>query len=646
METSTQNYKALKAEYGFIKIAAVCPKVTVANPIKNVQGILEDVKKAHQNAAQIIVLPELSISSASCGDLFLQDRLIEKCYEALSQLLSCTKDIDALIFAGIPVRVYGRLYNCAAAIMSGELLGIVPKSYITEKGDNAQKRFFTSGIEKIADTVRILNKEVPFGKIIFCDKSGAKIAVEIGDDMNVPVTPSAISALNGANIIVNLSAQNELVSKNEYRLRNIEQLSAKLSCAYAYANAGVHESTTDYVFSGACTICENGKILADSERFSRDGSCAYACVDIKNLEALRNKSEFYDNAVYYKDKDIKYIDISLAPLSEDKLDRQFNSHPFISQDEKQSYNDAEEILNIQACALAKRMEHTHTEKLILGISGGLDSALALLVADRALDMLKLPKKNLICITLPGFGTTGHTKSSALKITDCIGAEEIEINIVPACTQHMHDIGHDMNILDVTYQNVQARERTQILMDIANHEGALLVGTGDLSELALGWCTYNADQMSMYSVNCCVPKTLVRQLCAHEAKKCGGDLGEVLMAIVNTPISPELLPPDKNGKIEQKTEDTLGPYEVHDFIIYHFLRFNSDPEKIRFMLKRAFKGEYKEEELDKWFTLFIKRFFSQQFKRTCSPDGPKVGTVGLSPRGSLVMPSDADCSAWL
>ena len=646
MVISTDMYKALKADFGFLKTAAVSPKVTVANPIKNVQNILEDVKKVYENGAQIIVLPELSISSASCGDLFMQDRLIEKCNEALFQLLSCTKDIDALIFVGIPVRLYGRLYNCAAAIQSGELLGIVPKSYIPECGDGAQKRFFTSGINKIADSVKILNKEVPFGNIIFCDASGAKIAVEIGDDMNVPVTPSAIAALNGANIIVNLSAQSELVTKNDYRIKNIENLSAKLSCAYVYANAGIHESTTDFVYSGACTVCENGKILSDSDRFSRNGSFACACVDFKNLEALRAQSNFYDNAVYYKNNDIKYIEVTLPDLKEENLDRVFDAHPFIPKDKDEAYSRAEEILNIQASSLAKRMEHTHTEKLILGISGGLDSALALLVADRALDMLKLPKKNLICITLPGFGTTGHTKSSALKITDCIGAVEREINIVPACTQHMHDIGHDMQVLDVTYQNVQARERTQILMDIANREGALLVGTGDLSELALGWCTYNADQMSMYSVNCSVPKTLVRELCAHVARKEGGDLGEVLMAIVNTPISPELLPPDKNGKIEQKTEDTLGPYEVHDFIIYHFLRFNADPEKIRFMLKRAFKDVYKEEELDKWLTLFIKRFFSQQFKRTCSPDGPKVGTIGLSPRGSLVMPSDADCSAWL
>ena len=482
--------------------------------------------------------------------------------------------------------------------------------------------------------------------MLFCGENGAVIGVEICEDMWVPVSPGSILALSGANIIVNISASNEMVTKNDFRKSLIEQTSARCYCGYVYSSAGVGESTTDLVFSGACTIAENGAILAENERFERSGAAVSACIDVKKLEALRRNSEFYDNASYFAKSDIPCIPVTLPALDESRIDRKFEPHPFVPQDEKVREKRCGEILDIQAAGLAKRMEHTGIKKAIIGISGGLDSALALLVTDRAFQLMGLPKKNIICVTMPGFGTTNHTKSSAVRLTECIGAELRQIDIVPACTQHMRDIGHDMNVLDVTYENVQARERTQILMDIANKEGALLVGTGDLSELALGWCTYNADHMSMYGVNCSVPKTLVRYIVDYEAKRFGGELGEVLRTILETPVSPELLPPDKDGKIAQKTEDTLGPYEVHDFFLYHFERFGTSPEKLMFMASRAFSGVYTEDQLKGWLRIFVRRFFSQQFKRSCVPDGPKVGSVSLSPRGDWRMPSDADCSVWL
>ena len=487
---------------------------------------------------------------------------------------------------------------------------------------------------------------MPFGTMLFCADNGAAVGIEVCEDMWVPVSPGAVLALGGANILVNISASDEMVTKNEFRRNLIEQTSARCYCGYVYSSAGVGESTTDLVFSGACTVAENGGILAENERFERDGSAVCACIDIKKLEALRRNSEFYDNAARYAERDMRRVAITLPTLKEDDMDRAFDAHPFVPSDENVRRARCAEIFNIQAAGLAKRIEHIGLKKAVIGISGGLDSALALLVADRAFDLLRLPKENIICITMPGFGTTKRTKSSAVTLTECIGAELRDIDIVPACTQHMRDIGHDMSILDVTYENVQARERTQILMDTANKEGALLVGTGDLSELALGWCTYNADHMSMYGVNCSVPKTLVRYLVSFVADERGGELGEVLREILATPVSPELLPPDSSGKIAQKTEDTLGPYEVHDFFLYHFQRFGASPDKLMFMACRAFDGVYSREQLEKWLRLFLKRFFSQQFKRSCIPDGPKVGSVSLSPRGDWRMPSDAHAEAWL
>ena len=521
-------------DFGFVKTAAVCPRVTVGAADKNVDNMLPLIKGVASSGAQIIALPELCITGYTCSDLFSQDRLIESAEAALGRLILECADIGALVIVGLPVRVRGRLFNCAAAFQNGRLVGVVPKSYLPNYNEFYEKRHFVSGLDTPCDTVTLCGQEVPFGNMLFCAENGAAVGIELCEDMWVPVSPGTVLALSGADIIVNISASDEMVTKNDFRLSLIEQTSAR---------------------------------------------CA-------------------------------------------------------------------EIFNIQAAGLAKRIEHIGLKKAVIGISGGLDSALALLVADKAFDLLALSKENIICITMPGFGTTKRTKSSAVTLTECIGAQLRDIDIVPACTQHMRDIGHDMSILDVTYENVQARERTQILMDTANKEGALLVGTGDLSELALGWCTYNADHMSMYGVNCSVPKTLVRYLVDFVADERGGRLGEVLREILATPVSPELLPPDKNGKIAQKTEDTLGPSEVHDFFLYHFQRFGASPDKLMFMACRAFDGVYSREQIEKWLRLFMKRFFSQQFKRSCIPDGPKVGSVSLSPRGDWRMPSDADASAWL
>lgn len=633
-------------DFGFVKTAAASPRVTVANPEKNVDKIIESIKQAEQTGAQIIALPELCISGYSCGDLFSQDRLIDACQDALCRLLESTADIAALAIVGMPVRACGRLYNCAVVFQSGKILGVVPKSFLPNYNEYDEKRHFESGLTAVCDSVNLCGQRVPFGDMLFCDESGAVIGVEVCEDMWMPISPGSILALNGANIIVNLSASNELVTKNNFRKSLVEQMSAQCYCGYVYSSAGVGESTTDLVFSGACLIAEYGAVLAQNERFERNGSLVTACVDIKKLDALRRDSEFYDNATRFAKSEMRRVSVTLPKLDTDKIDRNFNAHPFVPADEKDRDERCMEILNIQSAALAKRMEHIGVKKAILGISGGLDSALALLVADRTAELLGLPKSNIICVTMPGFGTTKRTKSSAVTLTECIGAELREIDIVPACTQHMQDIGHDMNLLDVTYENVQARERTQILMDMANKEGALLIGTGDLSEMALGWCTYNADHMSMYGVNCSVPKTLIRHIIGYVAKSRGGELKKVLEDILQTPVSPELLPPDKDGKIAQKTEDTIGPYEVHDFFLYHFQRFGTSPDKILFMAERAFEGVYTKEQLVVWLKLFVKRFFTQQFKRSCVPDGPKVGSVSLSPRGDWRMPSDADWSAWL
>lgn len=632
---------------GFIKASAVSPRTAVANVGKNLENAIETVKRETENKSQLIVFPELYLSGYTCADLFLQDTLIYSCRDALIKFCESTAYSKAVICIGLPVRANGRLYNCAAVVKSGEILGIVPKTYIPNYNEYYEKRWFSSADKVNCDTVKIGDKEIPFGNNLFKLNDEAVLGVEICEDLWVPVPKSTELCFNGANIIANLSASNEAVTKNDYRRNIISVQSAKCFCAYIYASAGVGESTTDIVFSGACTIAENGAVLAEGERFNLDCSSVSACIDVEKLnsERIRNGS-FPDNAAALRKNDYIKIDALVPELTFNDIDRRFNCYPFVPSDMGEMDLRCNEILSIQSSGLAKRMLHTHQQKVIIGISGGLDSTLAFLVSVKAMKSLNLPNENIICVTMPGFGTTDQTYNNALDLISKFGAQFFEIDIKPACIQHMKDIGHDINNHDITYENTQARERTQILMDMANKLGALLVGTGDLSELALGWCTYNADHMSMYGVNCSVPKTLVRHLVKYEAERLGGEIKNILMRIFDTPVSPELLPPDNDGKIQQKTEEQLGPYEVHDFYLYYFLRFGTEPKRLKYFALSAFSDKYSEEQLDKWLRLFIKRFFISQFKRSCIPDGPKVGSVSLSPRGDFRMPSDTEYEEWI
>ena len=633
------------SDMGFVKVAALSPTVTVANPEKNAETALAAIKKAAAEGVQVMVLPELHLSGYTCGDLFQQDRLIARCEEALNKIRKETASIQALIAVGLPMRLCDSLYNCAAVLQSGKILGVVPKQYLPNYQEFYEKRWFAPGNRLLSRQVTLCGETVFFGSQLF-RLGNAVIGVEICEDLWVPLPPSSHLVLTGANLILNLSASNELVAKNAYRRELIAGQSGRCICGYVYASAGVGESTTDLVFSGACTVAENGSILAESERFSRTGSRAVACIDVAKLSAERRKNgSFHDNAVEFSEG-IPTVTGVLPHLELCRMDRSYDPTPFIPRDQRTREERCKEIFAIQAAGLAKRLSHTGLKRAVIGISGGLDSTLALLVASETMKLLQYPSENILCITMPGFGTTDRTYQNALELIASLGAELREIDIRPACIQHMKDIGHDPSIHDITYENTQARERTQILMDLANKSGGLLVGTGDLSELAMGWCTYNGDHMSMYGVNASVPKTLVRYLVDYVASRSDERTAAVLREVLDTPVSPELLPPDENGQIAQKTEENIGPYELHDFFLYHFLRFGFDREKLAFLAERAFDGRYSPEEVEKWLELFLKRFFSSQFKRSCLPDGPKVGSVSLSPRGDWRMPSDADRSIFL
>lgn len=634
-------------DFGFLKIGAFSARTSVANPEQNKKYVLDALRRAQEQGVQAAVFPELCLSGYTCGDLFGQDTLLDGCERALLSLAEQTREMPALIVVGLPLRANGFLYNCAAVLQRGKILGIVPKIYLPNYQEFYEKRWFVSGAQSRADTIRFAGEDIPFGSLLFRLSDRVVLGVEICEDLWVPLPPSTQMALAGANVIVNLSASNEAVSKNDYRRAMIAQQSAKALCAYAYASAGVWESTTDLVFSGACSIAENGTILSDAPRFLPDGGEAVACVDMERLCSLRRQNgSFPDNADLTAPPAYRVVDAPAGALEEGQIDRAYEKHPFVPVDRGKRSERCREILSIQAAGLAKRLSHTGLQRLVLGISGGLDSTLALLVSLRAMELLTLPRKNILCVTMPGFGTTGRTYDNAVELIRCIGADFREIDIRPACLQHMADIGHDPALHDITFENTQARERTQILMDLANQEGGILVGTGDLSELALGWCTYNADHMSMYGVNCGVPKTLVRHLVAYFAAQADERTAGVLRAVLDTPVSPELLPPDESGEITQKTEEKIGPYELHDFFLYHFLRFGFNPQKLLFLAKRAYGDQYAPERLAQWLRLFLRRFFQSQFKRSCLPDGPKVGSVSLSPRGDWRMPSDAEAAAWL
>ncbi|WP_422444063.1 NAD(+) synthase [Thermoanaerobacterium sp. DL9XJH110] len=641
--------------YGFVKVAAASPRLKVANPEYNISQIYNIMNEADKRGAAIIVFPELCVTGYTCGDLFHQKFLLNKSMEALKTLAEKSKELAVLSLVGMPLFVEGKLYNCAVAIQRGKLIGIVPKINIPNYKEYYEKRWFSSGYEagRSLKEVCLFDKKVPFGNIIFKSKElNFSLGIEICEDLWAPIPPSSYLILNGADIIANLSASNELVAKSEYRRQLISQQSARGICAYLYASAGVHESTTDVVFGGECIICENGIILETSRRFSRENEVIYSDIDIERLNAERrlNKS-FADNVDFYS----KHAEYHLVELeynrdyyvTRDNFDRKVDKNPFVPKDSSTMTERCQEIFNIQVAGLAKRLEHTGMKNAVIGVSGGLDSTLALLVTRKTFDLLGIPSKNIMAVTMPGFGTTDETYNNAMELMRSLNVTIKEIDIKEACLRHFKDIEHDTNIHDVTYENTQARERTQILMDLANKVNGLVVGTGDLSELALGWCTYNGDHMSMYAVNAGVPKTLVKFLVEWVANnEMSGDSRIILKKILDTPISPELLPPDKPGKINQKTEDIIGPYELHDFFLYHTVRFGSEPGKVLFLAEKAFAGEYSTADIKKWLKVFYRRFFTQQFKRSCLPDGPKVGSVSLSPRGDWRMPSDADGSLWI
>ena len=690
---------------GFIKVAAGTPDVQVADCEFNAAEIIKMVREMEAEGARVMVFPELCITAYTCGDLFWQENLLEEAKVQLMRIAEETADVDAIIFVGLPLEYKGKLYNVAAGLNHGEILGFVPKTYLPNYNEFYEARYFTSG-EDVDGTVTIRRSEyglhhdeemtdedVEFGleaelealeeedsfeeleeiaeepdyidedeteefdevdvpissNILFIcqEMPKLKIAAEICEDLWVPNPPSVGHAYHGANLIVNLSASDEVVGKDSYRKSLVSAQSASLLCGYIYATAGEGESTQDVVYGGHNLIAENGTILAESRRFVN--GALYADLDIHRLDNERRRMTTcrFVPDLAPEGQDVFYNEVYFnAGRGVTPLTRKFDSRPFVPGIKEERERRCDEILNIQAMGLKKRLAHIHCQNAVIGLSGGLDSTLALLVTVRAFDMLGMPREKITAVTMPCFGTTDRTYNNACQLSECLGATLKEVNIREAVNLHFRDIGHDPEVHDVTYENGQARERTQILMDIANQSGGIVIGTGDLSELALGWATYNGDHMSMYAVNASVPKTLVRHLVRYYADTCeDAKLSEILLDILDTPVSPELLPP-KDGVISQKTEDLVGPYELHDFFLYYMLRWTFPPKKIFRLAQNAFAGEYDDETILKWLKTFYRRFFMQQFKRSCLPDGPKVGSVAVSPRGDLRMPSDACAKLWL
>ena len=628
---------------GFIKVAAVTPKIKVADPEYNRTVIWQQLQLAYEKNAKIIVFPELCLTGYTCNDLFLQERLLQESLNALALLRDATKNRDALVYVGLPLEEGGKLYNAAVVLQNGKILGAIPKKYLPNYGEFYEARHFFPGTEAVK-TISLLGEEIPFGMnlLIRCREiPGLVVGCELCEDLWVANPPSTNHALAGATVIVNLSASDETVAKEDYRRMLVASTSARLLCAYVYASAGEGESSQDLVFSGHNLIAENGSVLAASKRFISE--TIYADIDVSRLRSERRKSTTF--VPLQEEGNYVIVDCHMQ-LQETDLERYFDPMPFVPSDTKLRNRRCEEILAIQSYGLKKRYEHTGCRKAVIGISGGLDSTLAMLVTVKAFDLLGLARSNIIAVTMPCFGTTRRTKSNAVLLSELLGATVMEVNIEKSVLQHFEDIGQSTQVQDITYENGQARERTQVLMDLANKENALVIGTGDMSELALGWATYNGDHMSMYGVNVGVPKTLVRHLVSYYADTCGDEnLSAVLRDILDTPVSPELLPP-KDGEIAQKTEDIVGPYELHDFFLYYMLRMGFEPRKIYRIAVKAFDGIYEDAVIRKWLQIFYRRFFAQQFKRSCLPDGPKVGSVAVSPRGDLRMPSDASREAWM
>ena len=637
-------------KHGFITVAAAIPSVKVADCDYNEKQLESLIAQAEGKGVEIIVFPELCITGYTCQDLFGQQLLLEEAEKAVLKLLDFTRSLDIIAIVGLPVVCGDLLLNCAAVIQKGDLLSLIPKTYLPNYSEFYEKRWFASA-QDLDDT------DLPFaGKTmhvsaeptLFRTCDGVHFGVEICEDVWAPAPPSNHLALSGAELIFNLSASDELIGKHDYLKSVLAQQSARTMTGYVYSGCGYGESTQDVVYGGNAMIYENGKLLVEADRFSMEPQMMITQIDVEKLRTERRTNSTYVNAQHsYSAKIINAHGIQPRDF---QLIREIDAHPFIPKtaDMKQS---CEEIFSIQVMGLAKRIEHTHSKKVIVGISGGLDSTLALLVCVKTFDILKMDRKGIVGVTMPGFGTTDRTYNNAINLMKSLGITLMEISIAKAVTQHFKDIGHDAAVHDVTYENSQARERTQILMDLSNQLGGLVVGTGDLSELALGWATYNGDHMSMYGVNASVPKTLIQHLVRYVAEverkeKDDKKTYEILMDVVDTPISPELIPADENGNIKQKTEDLVGPYELHDFFLYYFLRFGFRPQKIFLLAQHAFKGSYDDVTIKKWLTTFLRRFFAQQFKRSCLPDGPKVGSVSLSPRGDWRMPTDASSAMWL
>lgn len=634
---------------GFVKVAAATPKVKVADCDYNCDQIIDMIQKAAQEKVRVLVLPELAITGYTCGDLFLQNALLEAAKEALIKIVRATKGLNMVVIVGMPLMKLGNLYNVAAILFEDKILGFVPKLNVPNYSEFYEARYFGQGNIQVEYIDIVDEKKIPFGaNILFrcTDIQDFIIAAEICEDLWVPISPSAKHALAGATVLVNPSASNETTGKDIYRKNLVAAQSAALMAAYIYSSAGDGESTSDVVFTGHNIIAENGRILKEAPRFTNDLTISE--IDIQRLVSERRRLSTFctTNDDAYVFVDFTFTDRDQIKQIETKLTRTFAKTPFVPSDKNQRDKRCEEILNIQAYGLKKRLSHIGCKHAVVGISGGLDSTLALLVMVKAYDILDINRKNIIAVTMPCFGTTDRTYNNAVTLTNKLGATLIEVPIREAVLIHLRDIDHDVNTHDVTYENSQARERTQILMDIANKYNGIVVGTGDLSELALGWATYNGDHMSMYGVNSSVPKTLVRYLVDYYAHTLEDkELQDTLFDVLDTPVSPELLPPEE-GKISQKTEDLVGPYELHDFFLYYMIRFGFVPSKIFRLAKEAFQGEYEDEIIYKWLSTFYRRFFSQQFKRNCLPDGPKVGSVAVSPRGDLRMPSDACNTVWM
>lgn len=633
--------------FEYVRIAVAVPVIKVADPMFNAKEIALLARTACETKnAKVILFPELSITGYTCGDLFNQKTLIKGAEDALNMLIEETIHLNILISVGMPIKTDNQLFNCAVLLKSGKILGAVPKTFVPNYNEFYEKRWFASSISRISSNISLCGQEVPFNEnLLFKDSLSALcIGIDVCEDLWVNIPPSSYHTLFGANLILNLSASNETIGKPDYRREIIKIQSAKCITAYAYSSAGPTESTTDVVFSGHALIAENGSII-NEDRFSMESNIIYGDIDIEKL--MNDRVKFNTYMGKQEKLNYQYVNIDLGFSDNNCLEREVDSRPFVPSNLEERNKRCKEILNIQSTGLYQRMSKIGAKRAIIGISGGLDSTLALLVTVEAMKKLKYPMSNIVAVTMPGFGTTSRTYNNALTLMRELGVTTKEISIKESVIQHFKDIGHDINVHDVTYENSQARERTQILMDVANMENGIVIGTGDLSELALGWATYNGDHMSMYGVNASIPKTLVRYLVKWYAEEqTSGEIQKALLDVFDTPVSPELLPPDKEGNIAQFTEKAVGSYDLNDFFLYNMLRNGYEPDKIYFLAQKAFKGEYNNDVILETLKNFYKRFFTQQFKRSCLPDGVKVGSVSLSPRGDWRMPSDASFTLWL